>query len=59
TSIGENLLIWHGTGLIVNENAIIGDNVILRHNTTIGNSYSGGPSPIIGNNVTMLLLLEV
>lgn len=53
TSIGENLLIWHGTGLIVNENAIIGDNVILRHNTTIGNSYSGGPSPIIGNNVNV------
>ena len=53
TSIGENLLIWHGTGLIVNENTIIGDNVVLRHNTTIGNSHSGGPSPRIGNNVNV------
>ena len=51
TSIGNNLIIWHGTGLIVNENTIIGNNVVLRHNTTIGNSYSGGPSPKIGDNV--------
>ena len=53
TQIGDNLVIWHGTGLIVNENTIIGDNVILRHNTTIGNAHSEGPSPIIGNNVNV------
>lgn len=53
TKIGDNLSIWHGTGLIVNENTIIGDNVTLRHNTTIGNAHSGGPSPIIGDNVNV------
>lgn len=53
TQIGENFVIWHGTGLIVNENTIIGRNVVLRHNTTIGNSRSGGPSPIIGDNVNV------
>ena len=53
TNIGDDLIIWHGTGLVVNENTIIGDNVTLRQNTTIGNTHSGGPSPVIGNNVNV------
>lgn len=53
TKIGDNLNVWHGTGLIVNEDTIIGNNVTLRHNTTIGNAHSGGPSPVIGNNVNV------
>ncbi|MBR5033745.1 MAG: serine acetyltransferase [Bacteroidales bacterium] len=53
TKIGDYLRVWHGTGLIVNENTIIGNNVTLRHNTTIGNAYSGGPSPVIGDNVNV------
>jgi len=51
TSIGKNLKIYHGHGLVVSNLAIIGNNVILRQNTTIGNAKPYGGSPVIGNNV--------
>lgn len=51
TEIGRNLQVWHGIGLIVHPASKIGDNVILRHNTTIGTNSSTGNAPIIGNNV--------
>lgn len=51
THIGKNFVLWHGVGTIVHPQVIIGDNVVMRHNTTIGNSVSGGKSPVIGNNV--------
>ena len=38
-------------GLVVNPNVIIGDNVKLHHNTTIGSAVGGGKSPIIENDV--------
>lgn len=53
TSIGENFVLWHGVGTIVHPRTIIGDNVTIRHNTTIGNAKSGGGAPIIGNNVNI------
>ena len=53
TRFGKNFTIYHGQGLIVHSNTIIGDNVVLRHNTTIGVAFDGGPSPIIGNNVSI------
>ncbi|WP_165040338.1 serine O-acetyltransferase [Dysgonomonas sp. ZJ709] len=51
TKVGKNFVIYHGQGFVVNSKTIIGDNVIARHNTTIGNSKPGGGCPIIGNNV--------
>lgn len=51
TKIGKGLRIFHGQGLVVNSETIIGDYVTLRQNTTIGNSKENGSSPIIGNNV--------
>lgn len=51
TAIGKNLMIWHGIGLIVHPMAVIGDNVTLRHNTTIGTAHPSGKCPIIGDNV--------
>jgi putative colanic acid biosynthesis acetyltransferase WcaB len=36
TQIGKGLRIHHGQGLVVNPRAIIGNNVTLKHNTTIG-----------------------
>lgn len=51
TKIGKNFVIYHGQGLVVNNQTIIGDNVILRHNTTIGNAKANGGCPIIANNV--------
>ncbi|WP_221394623.1 serine acetyltransferase [Dyadobacter sp. NIV53] len=51
TRIGEGLQVWHGTALVINQDTVIGDNVLLRHSTTIGNKYLGSGCPVIGNNV--------
>lgn len=51
TIIGKGLQIYHGQGLVINSKCIIGENVLLRHNTTIGNSKKGGNCPVIGDNV--------
>ncbi|WP_298488567.1 hypothetical protein [uncultured Maribacter sp.] len=53
TCVGEGFKVLHGQGLVVNNNALIGKYVTLRHNTTIGNSKSGGKSPVIGDNVVV------
>ena len=50
TKIGKGLIVWHGVGLIVHPNTIIGDNVVLRHNTTIG-AKDDGLAPVIEDNV--------
>lgn len=50
-TIGNNFVLWHGMGTVVHPDAVIGDNVTMRHCTTIGSSKSGGGAPIIGNNV--------
>lgn len=55
TSCGSGLMIHHGVGLVVNPNVIIGNNVTLKNNTTIG-CYSDYKDnclfyPKIGNNV--------
>jgi putative colanic acid biosynthesis acetyltransferase WcaB len=51
TKVGPGLTIYHGVGLVVNDGAIIGRNVVLRHNVTIGQARPGGPSPRIGDRV--------
>ncbi len=53
TTVGKGLCIFHGQGLVVNEDTIIGEYMTLRQNTTIGNKYEGGKSPIFGNNVNI------
>lgn len=57
TIIGEGLVIHHATGLVLNKSVVIGNNVTLKHHTTIGNkeSFTGLDlgSPIIGNNVVI------
>lgn len=55
TKIGKGLKIEHGFGLVINDRAVLGDNVHLRHCVTIGckmnEDGSQGPSPVIGDNV--------
>lgn len=46
---GDNLKIWHGN-IIINNNAIIGNNVQFHGNNCVGQKESG-KAPIIGNNV--------
>lgn len=53
--IGENLFIDHGTGVVVGETAIIGNNCTLYHGVTLGGkgdiTEGGRRHPIIGDNV--------
>jgi len=51
TTIGKGFMVYHGQSLIIHGDCIIGDNVIVRHNTTIGQAIKNGKSPRIGNNV--------
>lgn len=51
--IGKNLFIDHGSGVVIGETAIIGDNVTLYHGVTLGgvSSEKIKRHPTIGNNV--------
>lgn len=53
TTIGFGFNVFHGQGLVISSDTIIGDNVTVRQNTTIGNSVPGSKSPRIGNNVNI------
>jgi serine acetyltransferase len=57
---GRRLQIWHCTGLVVHAGTRLGDDVVLRHNTTIGTVGDAGDAgeghdesaaPIIGDRV--------
>ncbi len=51
TQIGENVDFKHdGLGIVINSNAIIGDNCQISQHVTIG-GRNGMPPPVIGNNV--------
>lgn len=52
TQIGSRLSIYHGVGLVINDKAVIGNDVKLRNGVVIGNK--GGDRsgcPVIGDNV--------
>ena len=55
TKIGRGLIIHHGRGTVLNVDVVIGNNVTLKHNTTIGNKMDKDGnnlgSPTIGDNV--------
>ena len=51
TRIGKGVDFGHGIGIVINRNAIIGDNVEIGHQVTIGGSPGQDTPPIIGNNV--------
>lgn len=54
TKVGRRLTIYHGTGLVVNPTAVIGNDCILRHGVTIGNKIVNNQetgSPTIGDQV--------
>ena len=52
-TIGKGLFIDHGTGVVIGETAIIGDNVTMFHGVTLGGTgkEKGKRHPTIGNNV--------
>jgi serine O-acetyltransferase len=54
-TIGKNFFIDHGTGVVIGETAIIGDNVTIYQGVTLGGTgkQSGKRHPTIGNNVVI------
>ncbi len=53
-TIGKNFFIDHGTGVVIGETSIIGDNVTIFHGVTLGgtgNEKGVKRHPTIGNNV--------
>jgi serine O-acetyltransferase len=56
--IGRKLVIDHGYGTVIGEQAIVGDNVVMLHGVTLGSRHAAdGPvqgrrHPIVGDNVT-------
>lgn len=48
---GTGQRIYHPYGIIINRNAVIGSNVIIRHQVTIGSKDETQNSPIIGDGV--------
>ncbi len=53
--IGRRLVIEHFGGIVIHDQAIIGDDVIIRQGVTIGNRRLDAPNevPIIGNRVSV------
>lgn len=55
TQVGAGLRLFHGMGLVVNDQTVIGRNVVLRHTTTIGVKetlpFGAQAAPIIGDDV--------
>jgi len=54
-TIGENLFIDHGMGVVVGETAVIGDNVTIYQGVTLGGTgkEKGKRHPSVGNNVVI------
>lgn len=56
-TIGQNLFIDHGTGVVIGQTAIIGDNCRLYHNVTLGGrggeTHSERRHPKLGNDVVI------
>lgn len=52
-TIGKNLFIDHGTGIVIGETTIIGNDVTIFHGVTLGGTgkEKGKRHPTIGNNV--------
>jgi len=53
--IGRNFFIDHGSGTVIGETAVIGDNVMMFHGTTLGGTGKdkGKRHPTIGDNVVI------
>ncbi|MDE2008472.1 MAG: serine O-acetyltransferase [Candidatus Omnitrophica bacterium] len=52
-SIGKRFFIDHGTGVVIGETAVVGDNVLLYQGVTLGGTgkETGKRHPTLGNNI--------
>lgn len=51
TKIGPNFVFYHGIGIVINDAAVLGKGVTLRHNVTIGSKTHGAPAARIEDDV--------
>lgn len=51
TTVGRRTVIGHQGGSVISEDAVIGDDCLIRQNVTIGAAHEGGRSPRIGTGV--------
>ena len=51
--IGRRLRVFHGAGIVINDRSVLGDDVSIRQNVTIGNVHPDGPCPVIGDRVEL------
>lgn len=51
TEVGFGIEIFHGQGIVVHQNVVIGRHVRLHQNTTIGVARDGGAVPVIEDHV--------
>lgn len=51
TKTGTRLRLYHGTGLVVHEKSVLGDDCTLRQGVTIGYRSAGEGVPVIGHRV--------
>lgn len=51
--IGKRLVIDHGSGVVIGETAVIGDDVLIHHGVTLGakTTDKGDRHPKLGNNI--------
>ncbi len=52
-NVGSRLRLFHGYALAIHPSSTIGDDVTIRHCTTLGNKNSGEKGPQIGNRVNI------
>ena len=54
-TLGKNLFIDHGMGIVIGETAVVGDNCTIYHGVTLGGTGkdTGKRHPTIGNNVVV------
>ena len=51
TRIGAGLRIFHGTGIVVNDQSRIGRSVVLHQGVCLGAQTGGGPCPVLQDGV--------
>jgi putative colanic acid biosynthesis acetyltransferase WcaB len=51
TRVGSGLKIYHGVGLVINDDVVLGNSVTLRNGVTLGHRFPGDGVPVIGDRV--------
>jgi serine O-acetyltransferase len=51
TKLGRRVRFAHQRGVVIADNAVLGDDCLIRQNVTIGSAVEYGPAPRLGNRV--------